>query len=317
MKVASPPPLRAVIKLTYACNNRCMFCRVEDYRGTVEDVPAEAILRKVMAARDRGVQMVLFSGGEPTIRRDLPGIARATAALGLRWGLITNGRLLADHAYRERLISAGLAYVHTSLHGALAETHDSLVQCASFSQVLTALEGLAGRGLELHVNTVITRPNVDQLSDIGNLLAPFAPITHKMCLAEPRGLFEEYGDRLLVPPELAGRAAVHAVQEGRARHGASGLRFEIEGFPRCQIPGAHDAAGGLHSHNIRYMSEGFEDTLFPTDHGDRVFLTPCDDCTLRPDCPGVYPGYAQRFGVVGLRASRRPRNPGKPPGTAG
>jgi len=300
------PPLRAVLKLTYQCNSRCRFCRVEDWRDTVADAPRADVARKMAAARVRGVGMVLFSGGEPTLRADLPLLARAATALGLRWGLITNGRRLAHPGYRQALLDLGLAYVHTSLHGAAAATHDDLVQCASHGEVLAALAGLAGHGVELHVNTVITRPNLDELAAIGDLLAPFGPLTHKLCLAEPRGLFDTYADQLLVPPEQAGRAASEAIATARARHGEA-LDTVVEGFPLCQIPSAMDAVANLRTHNIVYMSEGFEDGLFPTDHGDRAFPAPCDDCAMRDECPGVYPGYVRRFGVIGLRAFRHPR----------
>lgn len=301
------PPLRAVLKLTYQCNSRCRFCRVEAWRDQVPDAPRADIARKMAAARARGVGMILFSGGEPTLRADLPVLARAATALGMRWGLITNGRRLAHPAYRQALLDLGLAYVHTSLHGATAATHDHLVQCVSFDEVLAALVGLAGQGVELHVNTVITRPNVEELVAIGDLLAPFAPLTHKLCLAEPRGLFDAYAAQLLVPPEQAGRAACDAVSAARSRHGADGLEAVVEGFPLCQIPSALDAVANLRTHNILYMSEGFEDGLFPTDHGDREYPAPCDDCAMRASCPGVYPGYVRRFGVIGLRAFRRSR----------
>jgi len=295
-------PVRAVLKLTYACNQRCTFCRVDDCRGTVEDVPAEAVVRKALAARALGVGMILFSGGEPTLRPDLPRLAAAMGAIGMSWGLITNGRRLAHDAFRDRLLGLGLAYVHTSLHGAKAATHDALVECAAFDEVLAALRGLHGRGVELHVNTVVTRTNIGELVAIGDLLAGMAPITHKICLAEPLGRFLDQAKALWVPPEEAASAAEDAVRKCRERHGASGLSVAIEGFPLCQVPSARDAVSGLRGHNIRYMSEGFEDDLFPTDEGARAWLQPCDECAARGECPGVYVGYAERCGAAGLKA---------------
>ena len=292
-------PLRAVLKLTYRCNSRCQFCRVDEWRDSVPDAPAALIAQKMTAAKAHGVEMILFSGGEPTLRADLPVLAKAATALGLKWGLITNGRRLAHPQYRQKLLDLGLSYVHMSLHGFEASTHDEIVQCASHADALTAIAGLAGHEIELHINTVITRSNISQLQSISQLLAPFAPLTHKICLAEPKGRFDTYDSRLLVPPEQAALAATKAV------HAApTGVTVTVEGFPLCQIPSAHEAVANLRSHNILYMSEGFESKLFPTDHGDREFPAPCDGCALRDSCPGVYPGYVKRFGVVGLRAYR-------------
>jgi MoaA/NifB/PqqE/SkfB family radical SAM enzyme len=297
--VPREPPVRAVLKLTYACNQRCAFCRVDECRGTVDDVPAETVVRKALAARALGVDMILFSGGEPTLRSDLPRLAAAMGAIGMSWGLITNGRRLAHEAFREVLLGLGLTYVHTSLHGATAATHDDLVECAAFDEVLAALRGLQGRGVELHVNTVVTRSNVGEIAAIGDLLAGIGPMTHKVCLAEPRGRFLERAEALWVAPEEAGRAAEDAVRKGRER---DGLNVVVEGFPLCQVPSARDSVSGLHGHNIRYISEGFEDGFFPADAGERTYLSPCERCTARGDCPGVYVGYAERCGTTGLKA---------------
>jgi MoaA/NifB/PqqE/SkfB family radical SAM enzyme len=297
-----PPPLRAVFKLTYRCNNRCTFCRVDPFRGEVGDVPAAVVGRKMLAARDLGVRMVLFSGGEPTLRDDLPALARIATSLGLAFGLITNGRRLAYAPYRDALLGLGLAYVHTSLHGALPATHDALVGCASHGQVLAALAGLAGR-VELHVNTVVGASNATELPDVSDLLARFAPATHKVCLMEPRGSVLENEAGLLLDPVASGRLAVAARERAQALYGASGLSTVLEGYPLCQIGGNAAAVGNLRTHNILYMSEAFEDALYPTDHGERAFpAAPCDRCAARADCPGVYVGYVERHGNRGLAA---------------
>lgn len=311
-------PLRAILKLTYRCTNRCRFCRVDGHRGVVEDMTLERAVRLLRDARNLGVEMILFSGGEPTLRADLPRLVRSATAMGLRWGLITNGRRLAIPDYRNALLALGLAYVHTSLHGARPETHDHIVQCAGHAEVLDALRGLRDSGVEVHVNTVITRTNLAELQAISDLLAGLAPLTHKVCLMEPRGLFEAHEQELIVRPEVAARIAVATARRARERYEGAGLWTEVEGFPHCQVP--PDLAAGLHTHNIHYMCEGFEDQFFPTDHGARTFPPPCARCAARDSCPGVYLGYAERFGPVGLRpltASRPGRCPGRRPPRAG
>lgn len=296
--------VKAVLKITYRCNSRCLFCRASDYRNEVADEPAERILRKAMAAHEAGADMILFSGGEPTLRRDLLTLAKGVRALGMDFGLITNGAVLANPAYLERMLAAGLKYVHTSLHGASRATHMALTGADTFDAVLALLAGLKGSGVELHVNTVITRKNVGELAAAGDLLAPFAPVTHKLCLMEPRGLFSENEAALLVQPELAGRAATDEVRRTALAYPDSGFRTAVEGFPLCQIRGALDSVSNLLEHNIVFMSEGFEDAVYRSDHGTRQFTEICAGCRMKDDCPGVYPGYVERFGVVGLRAFR-------------
>lgn len=297
---------KAILKLTYTCNSRCRFCRVENHRGTVADIGAEDVLRKTLMAREAGVEMILFSGGEPTLRRDLPLLAKAVTRLGLSWGLITNGSVLSSQRARTALLDLGLAYIHTSLHGASSQTHDYLTQNASFEPVMATIQGLVGL-VELHVNTVITRPNIGELAQIGDLLATASgghPLTHKLCLMEPNGMALEFYHDLVVQPDVAGRAAEEQVKRTLARPNHN-VDTQIEGFPLCQVRHTPDAVGNLHTHGIRYMSEAHEDQLFVADNGPRVFLDPCDNCSARAQCPGIYPEYANKFGVVGIRAFRR------------
>ena len=298
------PAVKAVLKITYRCNSRCLFCRASDYRDSIEDEPAEKVLKKAMAARSAGASMILFSGGEPTLRRDIFTLIKGVKALGMDFGLITNGGILGNPAYLQKMLDSGLKYVHTSLHGATAETHRSLTCAETFEPVLAALKGLSGHGVETHVNTVITRQNWRELAATGDLLANLGPLTHKLCLAEPRGLFEDNESELIIQPELVGRAACDEIHRTAKRYAGTGFRTVVEGFPLCQIRTAMNSVSNLLEHNILLMSEGFEDNIYKSDHGPREFTDICDGCGMKEQCPGVYPGYIKRFGVVGLRAFR-------------
>lgn len=297
-------PLRAILKLTYRCTNRCRFCRVDQFRGVVPDLRREDVVRALQEAKSLGVEMVLFSGGEPTLQRELPALARVATALGLKWGLITNARRLAYESYRKGLLSLGLSYVHTSLHGATPEIHNFLVQCDAFADVIEALRGLLQSAIELHVNTVITKMNIRELDRISDLLVSLwsqgnckATFSHKLCLLEPRGLFFEHQQSLLVEPHVAAARAIEVVAQINSK--GLGFNTEIEGFPICQVP--IELAASLHSHKIMFMREAFEDRFYPSDFGDRTYPDACSHCALRPLCPGVYTWYADHFGSQGLK----------------
>lgn len=286
------------MKLTYRCTNRCKFCRVDDYRGLVSDLSLEEAARRLYEAKALGVEMVLFSGGEPTLYPHLFRLIKVAGALGLRFGLITNGRRLADVKFAKTLMDYGLAYVHTSLHGATKETHDKTVQCQGFDEVLEGLHNIKGSQVEIHVNTVINRLNIAELYEIAKVLSRFGPLTYKLCLMEPRGLFLRHEEELILPPHEVARVATEVALKVRADFWSEGLFCEVEGFPYCQVP--KDLSASLHSHNIRYMCEAFEDRFYETDFGERTYPQVCEGCAVRMECPGVYRGYVERFGEVGL-----------------
>jgi pyruvate-formate lyase-activating enzyme len=281
---------RAILKITYRCNSACRFCRASPFRE-LPDPPAEVLVRKMMAAKALGVDTILFSGGEPTLRPDLPRLAAAAGSLGLGFGLITNARRLAEPAALRSLLALGLSYVHTSLLGSTAGTHDGLARAEAFGQVIAALDGLAGKGIELVVNTVIMQGNLGELVAITDRIARYTPVLHKLSLAEPLGWAASAGPDLLPDPGDAARAALAACAR---RPDVPGFSMAIEGFPFCQIPESMSA--GLSSLGILYLSEGHEHVLYPTDSGTRVFPPECDQCHDRGRCPGIYPGYALECG---------------------
>lgn len=105
------------ISITDRCNIRCIYCMPE----SVTFLPRESLLsyeeieRFVRVAASLGVNKIRLTGGEPLVRRDLPGlVARIAAVEGITdIGLTTNGILLAPMA--KELHDAGLRRVNVSL----------------------------------------------------------------------------------------------------------------------------------------------------------------------------------------------------------
>ena len=74
----APPviPRRLDLKLGFSCNNRCLFCVQGDKRARLEDRSTEALIAELTDARPQCDEVVL-TGGEVTIRKDLPAVVRA------------------------------------------------------------------------------------------------------------------------------------------------------------------------------------------------------------------------------------------------
>lgn len=251
------------------------------------------IVEKLLKSKELGCKMVILSGGEPTIRKDLYKIFRICKELGLAVGLITNARRFSDYKYLEGLLKLGLSYVHTSLHGATKETHNEIVQCDAFEQVIKSLDVLSQSDVELHINTVICRLNIGELYEISKVLSGFKGVKHKLTLMEPRGLFHRFENTLFVPPKEAGSCALKDALRARDE---LGIDVSLEGFPLCQIDGRIDLVSGLLKHHILWMSEVYETMFYPVDHGERIFSLVCEDCHMKGQCPGIYKEYYIRFG---------------------
>jgi radical SAM protein with 4Fe4S-binding SPASM domain len=159
-------PILSEVAVTYRCNLRCSFCYAgcncttnpagDDREMSTEEV-AE-VLRKIF--REGKVPSVSFTGGEPTLRRDLPELVRHASGLGMRVNLITNGTLMSEGLARV-LADAGLDSAQVSLEGVSAETHDGVTSIrGSFERSLAAVEHLDQAGVLVHTNTTINRDNL-------------------------------------------------------------------------------------------------------------------------------------------------------------
>ena len=128
-------PLRNfTIEVTFRCNARCRMCPLygehTDDQSFIsvasgrKELTTEAIRSVLLQCAQMGNERVLFTGGEPLLRPDLPELVAFGSNLGMRIGIISNGFLLTETVARD-LTAAGLDWLHISLDGP-AEVHNSI-----------------------------------------------------------------------------------------------------------------------------------------------------------------------------------------------
>jgi radical SAM protein with 4Fe4S-binding SPASM domain len=156
-------PTLAEIALTYGCQNRCSFCYAssparEDDRRSMSTAEVKLVMSKIF--NQAHVPSLSFTGGEATLRRDLPELISYGRELGFRINLITNGLRLADLAYAESLVSAGLDSAQVSLEAGSAEIHDQIVgRSGAFEETTAGIRNLKGLGIHVHTNTTLCPVN--------------------------------------------------------------------------------------------------------------------------------------------------------------
>jgi radical SAM protein with 4Fe4S-binding SPASM domain len=167
-------PVLSEIALTYRCQNRCFFCYASSpERG--RSVPematgeVEAVLDKIVDQAQ--VPTVSFTGGEPTLRADLPELVTHARERGLRTNLITNGIRCGDEAYVARLAEAGLNSAQVSVEAGDATTHDAVVaNPGAFECTIQGVRNLKAANVHTHTNTTINDRNLDALPALVDLL---------------------------------------------------------------------------------------------------------------------------------------------------
>jgi radical SAM protein with 4Fe4S-binding SPASM domain len=168
-------PILSEIALTYRCQNRCFFCYASspDRGRTVPEMTTgevKIILDKIVdQAR---VPTVSFTGGEPTLRVDLPELIAYAKSRQLRTNLITNGIKCAEGEYATRLAEAGLDSAQVSLEAGDGATHDEVVaHSGAFERTLQGVRYLKAAGIHTHTNTTINARNLHALPALIDLLA--------------------------------------------------------------------------------------------------------------------------------------------------
>jgi cyclic pyranopterin phosphate synthase len=160
------------ISVTDRCNLRCTYCMPEDGmtflpRSTV--LSFDEIVRVAAVARSLGVSSIRLTGGEPLVRRGLPGLVGRLAALGFEdLALTTNGMLLAEQA--DALSEAGLHRVNISCDSLRPERFAAIRRRGDLSTVLAAMDVAETAGLTpLKVNVVLLRgQNDDEILDFAD-----------------------------------------------------------------------------------------------------------------------------------------------------
>lgn len=150
------------VSLTDRCNLRCTYCMPPeglDWLPAPELLTDDEVVRLIrIGVTLLGIREVRFTGGEPLLRRGLPGIVAATAALEPRprIALTTNGIGLARLA--PALAEAGLDRVNVSLDTVDADTFEKLTRRRRLDDVLAGLAAAAHAGLTpVKVNAVLMR----------------------------------------------------------------------------------------------------------------------------------------------------------------
>jgi radical SAM protein with 4Fe4S-binding SPASM domain len=157
-------PYRMDLAITYRCNNDCAHCynaRGRDY-PELETEQWKRILDKLWSL---GIPHIVFTGGEPTLREDLPELIAHAENNGQITGINSNGRRLADPAYMARLVDAGLDHAQITLESHLSGIHDRMVKSkGAWEQTVHGLQNALASRLYVMTNTTLLQDNSPELT---------------------------------------------------------------------------------------------------------------------------------------------------------
>ena len=158
----------AIVEVTDDCNLSCSYCFASSGPGgahrSTEEI--ESLLDTVADAGGRPIQ---FSGGEPTVRDDLPDLVDRARSRGIDHVEVnTNGiRLATEDGYAAALADAGVTAVYLQFDGLTGETYERIREVDLVEEKRDAIEACRAADLPVVlVPTVVPGVNDHEMGDI-------------------------------------------------------------------------------------------------------------------------------------------------------
>ncbi|OGW27487.1 MAG: radical SAM/SPASM domain-containing protein [Nitrospirae bacterium GWC2_42_7] len=190
-------------EITRRCNLRCVHCRSSSELEAKDhpDFSLEEAFRVLDDISDYAKPVVVLSGGEPLVRKDVFEIARYGTDKGLRICLATNGTLVTDEICL-KIKDSGIRIVSLSLDGSEASVHDDFRnQKGAFAGTINAARLFKEHGIEFIVNSSFTKRNQEEIPKIYRLAKELGATAWYMFMIVPTGRGEEIMKELISKEE--------------------------------------------------------------------------------------------------------------------
>ncbi|MFT3712862.1 MAG: radical SAM protein [Archangium sp.] len=245
----------ARIRTNDTCNLSCAFCTERRPAETPSFIAAGAVKARIDAAVKEGAKELILTGGEPTLRKDLPEIVRYCAGLGVRVVLETNATKI-DELLASKLTALHVARVHVPL--------------SPGEDVLQGMRALHAAGIKLEASVPLVRSNEQQRQSLISELKASQLITAIVAVIPVKS-----PDPLeLLTLGEAGRALEEL--DTRCRH--EGLPLRLAGgtpLPPCQVE------------KPTRLSHLFTLTRGGATRADCARTGDCATCVVNDLCPGL------------------------------
>jgi len=293
------------IKVGFSCNNDCLHCVTSDKRK-FGDLSAERIKEEIAFYKKHTEAVLILTGGEPTLRPELPDLIRQARQLGFtQIELQTNGRRVADEHLARKLAEAGLTSALVALHGPNQEIHDLIVRRrGAFAEAIAGMRNLIANRVTVRTNTVISKLNLPHLEAMVPFLSSQFPELRMAQLTFPHPNGNAYKNFEQVIPQLgeAARRVVHTLRKGLRRE----IWFLVEAIPPCLLPGFEKHSMDIRPRQVMGsdMGSGLPDGRVPQYRealrAEKRKGEQCGTCSLSSVCDGIWKEYAEKLGTEEL-----------------
>lgn len=285
----------------FKCNCRCVMCSTAlQIERSIQSKDYHAVrpFKEVIKDIDRAVKMraagFAFSGGEPTLRRDLTKLIAYAKSKGIsHLEVQSNGRMYFYKEYCQSLVNAGLNNFVISLHSHREKVHDKIVGApGTFKQAVEGIKNLNGLGQPVKINVVLLKFNYAHLEDFVKFLLGFEIKEIRFGMAMLEGNALKNPKKIVARMSQVGPYLCRAIDLAKDKTDC----FVYSMVP-CLMPGHEQYINDMGQFDTILIGPEFETSLDEARKGKKVKKASCQKCKYNDRCYGVWKAYAEVFGL--------------------
>lgn len=287
------------LKIGYLCNNNCIFC-VTGHNQPKDLVPFNILKDRLRKYRDEYAE-VLFTGGEPTIHRNIIQILNEAHRLGYKITLETNARMINDSNLLEKIKMVNPAVItHLESHNPVI--HDAISRAqGSFYQTVSAVMKLRKTCEKLFIKVMITKLNYRDVLLTVKFISKLKVDRIWFVFPDPSGYAYRYFSTI-IPTYTTLRPYLNNALSWLMAN--TRIEIRLENFPYCCVDDESRSSIWFQTTvNDREMfgclpGRKKDDTYYPII--ERLLrkkkMASCSSCKYSQVCEGVYGKYIQTYG---------------------
>jgi len=202
-------------EITRSCNLSCLHCRAESEKGPYPgELSTEECFKVIDDIASFAKPVIILTGGEPLLRKDVFEIAAYGTKQGLTMVMAPNGTLLTEENAKQALAS-GIKKISISLDGPDAESHDKLRQVpGALEGAIKGIKIAQAEGIGVQINSTISKRNIHLLDKIIKLAEDLKVDAYHLFLLVPAGRGKLMEDEELSPEQYE-KTLEHLAQKAK------------------------------------------------------------------------------------------------------
>lgn len=295
---------------SYVCNEKCIFCPCALNARRYTPLTLEELCNAIdIAIEQESIEMVLISGGEPTIYRDIINLISYIKKKGLKFGMLSNSLKFSNVKFLNEFIeTVGNNFeLTTAFHSWDGNTHDMITSVpGSFNKSLQGVANLVQKGVNVTIKHIINNTTYKELPQYVDWLYDIFPdsVPWVLCNIDLAGTALMNEDYSAVPFSFSKPYLEKALDKviEYSKNGRNRI-VRIFNTPLCCIDPyywpflqKYESEEDMTALYLPYEKNEDNRLRFNLKGDGGARFKPCKECIIQSKCPGTWKQTAEVLG---------------------